>query len=147
MALYNDLNTCLHLLKETKQIEKQIEENFNCLNRCKANVMSHENFINELSKYQFTYPDILKPLLSNVTEFVYGLKLKIQAVSTATAHCNFSNNLQTVLVNLIRIPTLHNEVQSYKDHISSYTNEVFFSLALKMLENDTESLADKEIFR
>lgn len=128
--------------------EKPIRDSISCINRSKASVVSYENFLTELSKYQFTFPDIVRPLLSNVAEFLYGLKLKIELVSNITNQYKFSKDQQNILTNFIKIPSLNNELCSYTNYISSYTNENFKCLILKLLRNDNEPhIVDKEIFR
>lgn len=150
LELYQNLNSCYQSLLECSTLdkEKSIKESISCINCCKASVVSYETFIEELSKYQYTFPDIIRPLLNNVTEFLYGLKLKIELVSNITNQCMVSSDLQNIVTSFIKIPTLSSELCSYTNYITSYTNENFQCLLFKLLRNENKShIVDKEIFR
>lgn len=109
------------------------------IQRCLSNVLSFEHFINEVSKYRYTYPDVVEPLLSSFMEFLYGFKLKIDILKHSLALNNAGSEVQHHLECLVKLPTLDANQNDYLDHINSYLNgSIFQSLQQSFKENEEE---------
>lgn len=87
--------------------------------KCVSNVLSLENFINELLKYRFFYRDIVEPLLSGLMQYLYGIKLQIDFAKYSSAK---SDKLQNDLEKMVQFPSLAQNQEDFLTQIDSYLN-------------------------
>lgn len=93
--------------------------------------------------YRHHYPDIIEPLLSNIIELLYGLKLKISVTKKIKNESDGSFNEK--IVDLIKFPNLNSKWQDYKHMVDSYLSTEMQEFLKKTL--DDENVAAKENYR
>uniref|UniRef100_A0A6P7HFK0 Uncharacterized protein LOC114348085 n=1 Tax=Diabrotica virgifera virgifera TaxID=50390 RepID=A0A6P7HFK0_DIAVI len=71
-------------------------------------VPSYENLIHELSQYRSSFPDIIEPLLSNISEYLYGFKLYLSVLKMQDGKQKQSNAMVSTndLISLVRFPSI-----------------------------------------
>lgn len=136
--IYNEINYIVTVFKENQQLLK-VEEIRQIVVQCASNLLSLENFVNELLKYRFTYRDIVEPLLSNLMEYLYGFKLQLDVLKHISAICLYGSQLQSNLEKLIQFPTLDKNQQDYLAHIDSYLNNESIYTILKKENGENSS--------
>ncbi|CAH1278835.1 unnamed protein product [Diabrotica balteata] len=105
-------------------------------------VPSYENLIHELSQYRSSFPDIIEPLLSNISEYLYGFKLYLSVLKMQDEKQKQSNAMVSTndLISLVRFPSI-NQNSEY-DIIKTNKSVKFF------LDDTEESHAqEQENFR
>lgn len=137
--LFSDLNVFKN--DEEKIVDQQ------SLKKLAVNIASYQNFITELSKYRFVYPDIVEPLLSSVMEFLYGIKLKIESIKSEIQQSDLQVALRDVLINLVKFPVLDNSQDSYLDHIRFYSGEKMSIVVQKVVKGAEMKSAGQMRFR
>lgn len=90
--------------------------------KCVSNILSLENFINELLKYRFTYRDIVEPLLSHLMKYLYGCKLQIDVLKYTSFTAIYGSEFQNDAEKFLQFPTLNKHQNDYLIHIDSYLN-------------------------
>lgn len=101
------------------------EETHHILKQYESTVSSFVNLISDWSKYSPSYPDVILPLLSNVSEFVYGLKSNLELLKKLLVgyeYKKFGVDVQQEVRSLVGIPSLDREHKSYESLIESYAN-------------------------
>lgn len=116
----------LGIYKEIKDKSLKFSEIKHIVFKCASNVLSLENFINELLKYRFTYRDIVEPLLSNLMEYLYGFKLQADVLKHILSVCMFGSKFQSDLEKFVQFPTLNKNQSDFLLHIDSYLNGSLF---------------------
>ncbi|KAL3283550.1 hypothetical protein HHI36_006689 [Cryptolaemus montrouzieri] len=97
------------------------------LSQHESSMASYENVILDWSKFRISYPDLVEPLLCNVAQFLYGYKMKISLLRKRILHYEFAKQeiqINEVLVNLVKYPTIDRNQQDYVGHIDNYTGNV-----------------------
>ncbi|KAK4879011.1 hypothetical protein RN001_007157 [Aquatica leii] len=124
--LFEDLNNFCVMLQtgisdkatmSTVNFEKLVQET-------QQQCFNFSSFINILNKYRYNYPDIIGPLLSNVTEFLYALVLKknlSKALMMEYNNMRVEVDLNKDLVNIVRFPVLNKEQSNYLNAVALYT--------------------------
>lgn len=103
--------------------------------------ISLENFVNTLKLYRHHYPDIIEPLLSNVTELLYGIKLKI-SIRKKPAQINER------IVDLVRFPNLNAKHMDCKSVVEDYLSKEMQSYVKDVLDSEESDLqANKYNYR
>ncbi|KAJ8929687.1 hypothetical protein NQ314_017614 [Rhamnusium bicolor] len=121
------------------------------LNQHESTVSSYENLIHEWNQLCNTYPDIIEPLLSNVVEFLYGLKMKLSLLRKVIAeyeNMKLDINVKEDLLNLVKLPVLDESQNSYCKHIEMMTSKRINTFVSQILENEEfPHVKDLENFR
>ncbi|XP_064213116.1 midasin isoform X2 [Tribolium castaneum] len=111
------------------------------LKQYESSLSSYSNLINEWSKYAPSYPDVIEPLLSNLSEFLYGLKSNLALVRKLVLRhecAKFGFDMQDELGALVAIPSLDRQHIRYESLIESYSKpqvHKFIDYALGSEEN------------
>lgn len=113
---YIDFHKCLDSLNKASDVNMQPIEQ--CIDTYLASIASYENFVIKLSAYRYTYPDIVEPLLSNIMELLYGMKLNLDNIKSAISRYNLRSDVQNKLIGLIKFPTVSSMQNGYENHIS-----------------------------
>lgn len=108
--------------------------------------MSYENLLKEWSKYTLSYPDIIEPLLANISEFLYGFKSSLSLLKKLLMrheYKKFGVDAQDQLVRLVQIPNLDPQIDTYEALIENSINPGLNLFINYLFEND----AKKETLR
>lgn len=150
LKLYNTVNVCFNeISKATKNGTKiNLAEYQNCERELIQFCGSYSNLITVIKKYYHLYPDVITPLLDNVTEFLYGLKLKLNLHRKLLSQFNNMKHkidLNKDIVNIIRFPTLSDKQPSYLDAISSYTDPRLKNFIKHSVHDEEDQMLQKQI--
>lgn len=102
-------------------------------------VMSYENLLKEWSKYTPSYPDIMEPLLANLSEFLYGFKSGLSLLKKLLIrheYKKFGVDAQDQLVRLVQIPSLNPQIDTYEALIENSINPRLNLFINYLFEND-----------
>lgn len=103
------------------------------INDTKSIEISLENFVNTIKLYRHHYPDIIEPLLRNVTELLYGIKLKISALKKTARSNEF-------IIDLIRFPILNSKRTTIKCIVDGYLSKELQDHVKNLLTSDEENV-------
>ncbi|XP_044268494.1 midasin [Tribolium madens] len=120
------------------------------LKQYESSVSSYTNLINEWSKYGPSYPDVIEPLLSNVSEFLYGLKSNLELVKKLLLRheCRrFGFDMQEELGSLIGMPCLDRRHIRYESLIESYSKPQVLKFIDYALGSEEKTNLKKEKLR
>lgn len=141
MEVYTKLNQTIHSLLTTQSFDPKNQINVTVLSL----ESSLESFNNTLMSFRYSYPDIIEPLLCNVTEVLYGLKLKIGLLKKLKLRYQHTNiDIQKNLVRLVKLPCIDKEENNYPNVISMYTSEIMQNFLEIILKNDQYNALPKE---
>ncbi|KAK9869487.1 hypothetical protein WA026_003241 [Henosepilachna vigintioctopunctata] len=116
-----------------------------------SNVASYESLILDWTKFRVSFPDIIEPLLCNVTQFLYGYKMKISLLQKSIRQYEFFKQriqINEAMTNLVRYPVLNGSQKDYIEQIDNYTSENTQKFINNVLKNvELPHVADKENFR
>ncbi|KAG5864338.1 hypothetical protein JTB14_009680 [Gonioctena quinquepunctata] len=91
-----------------------------------STVASYENLIHEWNRFKTSYPDVIEPLLSNVAEFLYGLKMKLSVLKKCLSEYEYFKcgiNINEDLVNFIKLPILDEKQNKYSTYLEKFTSK------------------------
>ena len=127
--------------EDCKRILKQYE----------SAVSSFTNLICEWTKFSPSYPDVIEPLLSNVSEFVYGLKSHLELLRKLVLrheYKKFGIDVQEELVAMVGMPNLDREHAEYEAVIEVYTNPRVYGFIEHVLGDEEQPhIKKQEILR
>ncbi|RZB40943.1 hypothetical protein BDFB_010518, partial [Asbolus verrucosus] len=113
--------------KDSTEILKQYE----------SAVTSFENLIREWSKYTPSYPDVIEPLLANVSEFLYGFKSNLALLrKLLLGHGCKKFDVQQELVTLVQMPSLGPDHVRYEFSMESCSNPKLHNFINNALGDD-----------
>lgn len=119
------------------------QPNQTTVNNAKSIETSLQNFINSLKNYRYLYPDIIEPLLCNVMELLYGLKLKISVLEKALKEQKYGKDVQENVVNLVKFPNLNSKFNNYESIAESYVSHQMQELIGGLLESEDTFVTKK----
>lgn len=92
---------CLDKSVETAHSDKRMRE-------LEQYLISYNNLVENLRGIRTGYPDIIEPVLSNVTAILYGMQIKVDLIRGLYEECNIKNqfgiNLKQCLGSLVQFP-------------------------------------------
>lgn len=137
------------LILELKQSVEQIKcGTFKNLKKFQSSLTSFENLYYEWGNYSASYPDIIEPLLSNLSQFLYGFKMNLQLLRRVIRIQEDSGfDLQKELVKLVKFPNLDQENNRYESVIDSYTNNKIQNDIKRHLNQENKASANIEVLR
>ncbi|CAG9814437.1 unnamed protein product [Phaedon cochleariae] len=121
------------------------------LSRHESMVSSYENLIHEWNTFWGSFPDVVEPLIGNITEFLYGLKMKIFLLKKCLAEYEFTKlgvDVNRQLVNFVKLPVLDGNQSSYESYLSIFADKNFNNFVNHVLEDDEHPyVKNEESFR
>ncbi|CAH0557511.1 unnamed protein product [Brassicogethes aeneus] len=137
LAELKNLNFCINLILQNNS-DLDLSKCTKTLNQYESSIISYENLLYEWRNFRSTFPDIMEPLLSDVTEFLYGLKLKINLLKKLIKEYENTKqnvNLQEAMENLVALPSLNEKQNNLERQIDNYTEAKFKNFISAELEN------------
>lgn len=101
-------------------------------------ISNYENLIQEWTKFRYSFPDIIEPLLSNVAEFLYGLRMEVSLLKKLLIEYDFlmmEVDIQEIFLYFIKFPVLDNTQNDYNKHLEMLTDKKMSNLIEKILHN------------
>lgn len=121
------------------------------LSQCEFSISSYENLIQEWTKFRNSYPDIIEPLLSNITEFLYGLKLKVSLFkkNIIEYECNMMEiAIQHDILNFIKFPVLDDTQNDFEKYLKLFSSKKMNTFVQKMFHNPENAyITSQAVFR
>lgn len=121
------------------------------LSKYEFSITSYENLLQEWTKFRNSYPDIIEPLLSNVTEFLYGFRIKVSLLNKLLIE--YENILMDIdihedMANFIKFPLLDNNQMDYEKHLDLLTSKKLNNYIEKILDESENPYHSKTaVFR
>ncbi|KAF5287728.1 hypothetical protein FQA39_LY15748 [Lamprigera yunnana] len=150
--LYTDLNDSFIFLQQA--VDEDLVVNTSncekCITAAQQHCYNYNNLIKLLNRYRYNYSDIIAPLLSSITEFLYAVTLKVnlnQKVLTDYNNKRMGIDLNKDLLNIVRFPVLTYTQTTYLDAIKLYTEPRIQNFISITLESEIEDLHKTENFR
>nr|CAI5832228.1 unnamed protein product [Callosobruchus analis] len=128
----SSINKILHdkisKLLGSNTVELTVDENeaIRELSQVESSVANYEMLVRGWSNFRDSYPDIIHPLLASLTEYLYGLKLKLALVRKLLAEHKYKKilgvNIDEDLTKLCKFPVLDIKQNSYGDYVKMLTS-------------------------
>ncbi|XP_066248350.1 midasin [Euwallacea similis] len=126
-SILENINTCTGLLNDIKStysdsIKDEIQRFIDIF---QASITSYDKIFQDWQQYRGSYPDIVEPLLANISQFIYGLKLKLFWIKREFVkveyEAKFKFDLENELLRLVALPSLSKDVSSLNILVDHYT--------------------------
>lgn len=100
---------------------------------------SQENAFSKISIYRIGYPDIVEPILTNISEMSYGFKLLNTVLKKSMLKYEYNGyDLNAYVTNLIKFPSIHEECASELGVMEVCTEKKYLGLIKRILESGIE---------
>lgn len=145
-SLNKNLDALLSLYAHQKK-EIQRDAVINSYKKHKASLLSYENMIHNWKKFRNSYPDVIEPLLGSVTEFLYGLKMKLALMKKmliSLDHWKMGIKI-TEIINLVKMPVLDEKQYSYEKYIENLTKPKILNFVEHVLHEPEKSFRTQKI--
>nr|CAH7759817.1 unnamed protein product [Callosobruchus chinensis] len=112
------------------------------LSQVESSVANYEMLVRGWSNFKDSYPDIIHPLLASLTEYLYGLKLKLALLRKLLAQHKYKKcldvNIDEDLTKLCKFPVLDDEQNSYGDYVQMLTSSRMKDFVDYVLKNEDD---------
>ncbi|KAF2880198.1 hypothetical protein ILUMI_25999 [Ignelater luminosus] len=152
LKLFVNLNELFDTIQEALKMKTEID--LQLYEKSGKEILQYmygsENLISIMQRYRHYYPDIVEPLLSNLMEFLYVLKLKMNLHNKLLMQ--YHNMKQEIHVNedlikIMRFPVICNEQTDYVNAIKVYTDQKMQNFLTKTAQFDNKYIHKRENFR
>lgn len=151
VSIYEKINKFFFVLRKAIVEEDTINilEFSDILSQITSWLHSQENALAKINKYKIGYPDIIQPILNNINELSYGMRLLHAILKKLMIKYDHKNNdLDKFMVNLVKYPILHENSPSVLNMVKLCTENSYNKIFLKILNSDaTTNLAKQEHLR
>lgn len=114
-------------------------------------ISNYENLIQEWAKYRDGYPDVIEPLLYNIAEFLYGLKMKLSLLKKKLIQHEYiliGFDIGKDIQNLLKYPVLDDAQTQYDEYLGTLTHKKTINFLETVFQNaENPYLAKSMIFR